>query len=72
MDKYLVTNSIVDKIQWKETTRGSWSKEKFKPTFTTEKQKIAPPLIKGTEIKPRLGQGRAGIKCKITPSYSTY
>ena len=25
---------------------------------------MAPPFIKGIEIKPRLGQGRAGIKCK--------
>ena len=30
----------------------------------TEKQKIDPELKKGTEIKPRLGQGRAGIKHK--------
>ena len=29
-----------------------------------EKQKIAPQVKKGSEIKPRLGQGKAGIKCK--------
>ena len=29
-----------------------------------EKQKTAPQVKKGSEIKPRLGQGRAGIKCK--------
>ena len=29
-----------------------------------EKQKIAPQIKKNVEIKPRLGQGRAGIKCK--------
>ena len=29
-----------------------------------EKQKIAPQLKKGTEIKPRLGQDRVGMKCK--------
>ena len=29
-----------------------------------EKQKMAPQLKKGSEIKPRLGQGRVGIKCK--------
>ena len=34
-----------------------------------EKQEIAPQLKKGTDIKPRLGQGRAGIKCKKTASY---
>ena len=29
-----------------------------------EKQKIAPQIKKNVEIKPRIGQGRAGIKCK--------
>ena len=29
-----------------------------------KKQKIAPQIKKNVEIKPRLGQGRAGIKCK--------
>ena len=29
-----------------------------------EKQKIDPQLKKGSEIKPRLGQGRVGIKHK--------
>ena len=32
-----------------------------------EKQKIAPQIKKGSEIKPRLGQGRVGIKCKKNP-----
>ena len=29
-----------------------------------EKQKPSPQVKKGSEIKPRLGQGRVGIKCK--------
>ena len=28
-----------------------------------EKQKITPQIKKNIEIKPRLGQGRTGIKC---------
>ena len=35
-----------------------------------EKQKIAPQVKKGSEIKPRLGKGRVGIKCK-NPVYVT-
>ena len=30
-----------------------------------EKQKIAPQLKKGSEIKPRLGQGRVGIMLRL-------
>ena len=31
-----------------------------------KKQKITPQVKKNVEIKPRLGQGRAGVKCKKT------
>ena len=29
-----------------------------------EKQETAPQVKNGSEIKPRLGQGRVGMKCK--------
>ena len=34
-DRIFSTNLITDKIPWDKTTRVSWSKEKFKPKFTT-------------------------------------
>ena len=39
-------------------------KENLKYKFTIRKAENNPSIKKGSESKPRLGQGRVGIKCK--------
>ena len=63
---------IADKIKWYKATRSSWCKENLGYKYITPKiQNKMPQIKKNVEIKPRLGQGRAGIKCKKT-QYNKY
>ena len=57
-------NLITDKIKWDNTTRGTWHKENHRYKYIARKTENIPWVKTGSEIKPRLGQGRVGIKCK--------
>ena len=59
-ERYIVTNVVSDKIY----TRSSWCKS-FDPNIQPEKQTIKPAKIDdNTQIKPRMGQGRVGLRRK--------
>ena len=57
---------IADYIKWDNITRSTWCKEDLVMNILPEKQKIAPLSKKIFKNKPRVGQGRAGIRCKET------
>ena len=63
-DRYLVQMQLQTKFSGIKLLEVHSMKKNLKSSSLQEKQKIAPPLVKGTEIKPRLGKRRAGIKCK--------
>ena len=55
---------ITNKVKWSNITRGTWCKENSRYEYITRKTKVVPQNIRVIENKLRLGQGRAGIRCK--------
>ena len=65
MDRQLFgTNLITSKIQRNNIPEVHGVKKILNTNSLPEKQKIAPQLKKGYDIKPRLGKGRMEIKHK--------
>ena len=64
MAKTFSANSITYKIKQIILPEVHGIKKMLDTNSPPEKQKTAPQVKKGSEIKPRLGQGREGIKCK--------
>ena len=56
---------FANKIKWSNITRGPWCKEYTIYEFSAQKQKVIPQIKNVIENKPRLGQGRAGIRNRI-------
>ena len=66
-DKYLVQTWSQTKSSRKILPEVHGVKKILDTNPLPEKQKTAPQLKKGSEIKLRLGQGRVGIRCKKKP-----
>ena len=61
------TNSITDKIELNKITRSTQGKENFRHEYTAQRQKTIQHTannVNNNNNMPRLGQSRAGIKCK--------
>ena len=65
MDRYLVQTQLQTKSSGIKLPQFHGVKKNLNPNLLPEKQKLGPPLMKGTEIKPKIRKGRAGIKHKI-------
>ena len=63
-DRYLVKTGFQTKSSGIKLPEVHGVKKTLDTKALPEKQKIAPQIKKNVEIKPRLGQGRTGIKCK--------
>ena len=63
MDNYLVQTQSQTKFSRITLSEVHGVKKILNTNSLLEKQKIAPQLKKDSAIKPRLGKGRAGIKC---------
>ena len=63
-DKYLVQSQSQTKSSRIVLPEVHGVKKILNTNSLPEKQKTAPQVKKGSEFKPRLGQGRVGIKCK--------
>ena len=66
MDKYIVQTQSQTKSSRIILSKAYGIKKILDTNSLPEKQKTAPQVKKGSDIKPRLGQGRAGIKHKKT------
>ena len=64
MDKYLVQTQSQTKSSEIILPEVHGVKEILNTNLLPEKQKTAPQVKKGSEIKSQLGKGRVGIKCK--------
>ena len=65
MDKYLVQTQSQMKSSRIILPEIHGVKKILDTNSITEKQKTAPQVKRSSEIKPRLGQDRVGIKCQI-------
>ena len=63
-DKYLVQTQSQTKSSGIKLPEVHGVKKIFDINTLPEKQKTAPQVKKSIKIKPRIGQGRVGIKCK--------
>ena len=63
-NKYLVQTQSQTKSSRIKLPEVHGIKKILDTNLLPEKQKTAPQVKKGSEIKPRIGQGRVGIKCK--------
>ena len=72
MDKYLVQTQSQTKSSRIIIPEVHGVKKILETNSLPEEQKTAPQVNKGSESKPRLGQGRAGIKCKKNPKLQKY
>ena len=63
-DRYLVQTWSQTNIDWNNITRSKWSKENAGNECITRKLKPQIQREQVDKIRPRLGQGRAGIRCK--------
>ena len=66
MDKYLVQTQLQIKSSGIILPEVHGIRKILDTNSPPEKEKTAPQVKKGSEIIPRLGQGRVGIKCKKT------
>ena len=66
MDTYLVQTQSQTKSSRKKLPKVHGVKKILDTNLLPERQKTAPQVKKGSEIKLRIGQGRVGIKCKKT------
>ena len=71
MDKYLVLTQSQTKSSRIMLPEVHGVKKIIDTNSLPEKQKTAPQVKKGSESKPRLGQGRVRTKCK-NPNYKKY
>ena len=67
MDKYLVQTQSQTRSSGITLPEVHGIKKILDMKTLPQKQKTAPQVKKDSDIKPRLRQGRAGIKCKEKP-----
>ena len=64
-EQYLVQTQLAGEIEWNSLTRGGTGTKKMLDTsMLLEKQKPQLQDKQVVENRPRLGQGRAGMRCK--------
>ena len=64
MDRYLILTQSQTKSSGIKLPEVHDIKKTLDTNSLPERQKTAPQVKNNLKIKPRLGQGRAGIKCK--------
>ena len=62
------TDTITNKSDRNNVTRSTWHKEKVRPKGITRETKAPDTSQTGSKIRPKLGRGRAGIRCKKSQS----